>query len=159
MVDAWEESVRHFNNTRKAPNEYERIKQDIEAKGIHCKLRWYADTEWSGRDDPFYVIRVSFQPNFEHLIQSHAVQVKESSSTGFHISLGKRSAFHDNRGILRELSGIYNKYKEGREVFIKHVMIAPSSVINIEPNDALYKELIDVVWHGTWKRDVHISMD
>ena len=159
MADTWEESVRHFNNTRKPPNEHERIKQDIEAHGIHCKLQWYADTKWSGGDDPFYVLKVSFQPSFEHLIQPHAVQTKESTSTGFHISLGKRSAFHDNRGILRELTGLYHKYKGGIHVYIKHVNVAPSSVINIESNDALYKELKDVVYYGTWKRDVHISMD
>ena len=127
--------------------------------GIHCKLQWYADTESSGRDDPFYVLKVEFQPGFEHLINPQVVKTKEATSTGFHISLGKRSAFHDNRGILRELSGIYHKYKDGRHAFIKHVSVAPSSVINIEPNDALYKELIDVVYHGTWKHAPHISMD
>ena len=159
MSEAWEESITHFNNTRKPPQEHEHIKQQIEAHGIHCKLQWYADTEWNGRDDPFYVLKVSFQPGFEHLIKEQAVKAKEATSTGFHISLGNRSAFHDNRGILRELSGIYHKYKDGRHVFIKHVRVAPSSVINIESKDALYKELIDVVWHGTWKPDVHISMD
>ena len=159
MAHTWEESIQHFNNTRKTPDEHERIKQDIEAHGIHCKLQWYADSEWSGKDDPFYVLKVSFQPGFEHLLQPHAVETKEATKTGFHISLGSRSMFHDNRGLLRELSGIYNKYKEGRHVFIKHVSIAPSSVINIEPNDALYKELHDVVYHGTWKHVPHISMD
>ena len=159
MTDAWEESVRHFNNTRKPPNEHERIKQDIEAHGIHCKLKWYADTEWYGRDDPFYVLKVSFQPGFEHLIQPHAVQTVETRGTGFHISLGRRSKFHDDRGMLRELSGIYHKYKDGRHVFIKHANVAPSSVINIEPNDALYKELASVVKHGTLKDKPHISMD
>ena len=122
-------------------------------------MQWYADTVWSGRDDPLYVLKVSFQPGFEHLIQPHAVKTKEETNTGFHISLGKRSAFHDNRGILRELTGICHKYKDGRQVFIKHVKVAPSSVINIEPNDELYKELKGIVWHGTWKHDVHISMD
>ena len=144
--------------TRKPPEDHERIKKDIEQKGIHCSLQWHADMEHNS-NDPFYVLKVIFQPDFEHLIKPHAVKAKESLSSGFHISLGHRSAFHDNRGLLRELKGIYNKFKSAREVYLKHVSVADSSVINIQPNDELYKELSNVVYHGTWKHQPHISMD
>ena len=155
----WEEKEKHFKDTRKEPEEHERIKQQMERDGIHCRLQWFADIEHSGRDDPFYVLKVTFAPDFEHLIKPLAVKVKEATSSGFHISLGNRSNFQDHKGVLRELKGIYNRYRHPKEVFIRHMYVAPSSVINVLHNDPLYKELADVVYHGTWKRDVHICMD
>jgi hypothetical protein len=72
---SWEEMMKHSNDTRKPPEEHERIKQDIEQKGLQCKLQWHADTEHNS-NDPFYVLRVSFQPDFEHLLQPHAAKAK-----------------------------------------------------------------------------------
>ena len=160
-MSSWanEEGQLHWDRTRYPEAEYNRRKDNIEKHGIHCKLQWFADTDHSGPHDPFYVLRVTFPEGFEHMIKPEAVHTKERKSSGFHISLGNRSNFHDNKGMLRELTGIYRKYKEPREVFIKHLWIAPSSVINVLHNDDLYKELADVVYHGTWKKDVHISMD
>ena len=159
MSQQWnDQELLHWNATRKGEQEYEQIKHNIEQQGLNVKLQWHADAS-RNPNDPFYSLRVSFPESFEHLLRPEAVAAKEQTSSGFHISLGHRSSFHDNMGILRELNGLYTKYKQPKEVRIKCVRVAPSSVINIDPHDKLYRELSKIVYHGTWKLDPHISMD
>ena len=158
VIEMTDEDKRYWNETRYDSKEYEKRKEQILQNGILCKLQFQEDYEHS-QYDPFYSLKVVFPPNFKHLIKPEAVAQKEALSSGFHISLGYRSAFNDNEGMLRELKGLWWKYEQPRPEHLKHVWIANSGTISIERPDPLYYHLIKLVKHGTSKAYVHISLD
>ena len=153
-----QEAQKYYNETRHDEKEYNKRKDHILQNGILCKLQFQADythTSW----DPFYSLKVTFPPNFKHLLKKEAVKTKEASSSGFHISLGNRSSFNDNAGMLAELNGIWWKYHEPKAELLKHLYIANSGTIIIDKPDPVYFDLVNVVKHGTGKANIHISLD
>ena len=154
-----DEATKYWNQTRHDTNEYNKRTTNIEEQGILCKLQFQQDTTHSSVTDPFYYLRVTFPPNFKHLIKPEAVKQKEETPTGFHISLGNKTNFDDNYYLQNELKHIQQKYHQPQTILIKHMYVARSSVINIIPPDPLYYELKNLVYQGTWKNDVHISLD
>ena len=158
VIEMSDEAQKQWNETRYDSNEYEKRKQNILDSGILCKLQFQEDYEHSSYD-PFLSLKVIFPPNFKHLIKPEAAANKEALSSGFHISLGYRSAFNDNEGMLRELRGLWWKYEHPRPELMKHVWIAQSGTMSIVKPDPLYHYLVKLVKHGTGKSDVHISLD
>ena len=153
-----QEAQNHWNETRHDEKEFNKRKEQILQNGILCKLQFQADyvhTPW----DPFYSLKVTFPPNFKHLIKPEAVETKKETSSGFHISIGNRSAFNDNAGMLAELKGLWWKYEHPQPEHMKHVFVAKSGTISIEKPDTLYYQLIKLVKHGTGKAYIHISLD
>ena len=158
MADYTAEQLKEWNESRYDPKEFDARKQNILDNGILCKLQFQSDyehTPW----DPFYSLKVTFPPNFKHLVKPEAVAKKEATSSGFHISLGNRSKFTDNTGMLRELNGLWYKYEHPQPEHLKHVWIAKSGTISIEKPDPLYYQLIKLVKHGTGIAYIHISLD
>ena len=148
------EAKQTWNITHHDENEYNKRKEQMTEQGILCKLQFNESND----KDPFYSLLVIFAPEFKHLIKPSAVTAKTTTNSNFHISLGYKTSFNDNTGMLRALQGIQQKYEHPTLTLIKHIHIANSSVINILPTDPLYRELNPLVYHGTY-RHPHISMD
>ena len=153
---------RDWERTRHSQKLYDLVEQRLHTNGVFVRLRWQeTPSHWNPRD-VFVSLRVTFDDQ-RLVINDKARKIKESTETGFHISLGNRTdilagngntvwAYGELKRILREL--IHHHFL--------HVRLMPSGgydLQNLDGKDHLLFLLRPVVWTGTHKDQIHISMD
>jgi hypothetical protein len=150
----------HWEKTRHKEEEYNRRVANIERDGITCTLQWQ-ETVHEGYDtrNPFFSLRVTFPPRFQHLIVPEAQREKEATKESYHISIGNKFNFYDNDRMYRRLDTVFRRFRHPVTHHFANVRVTSGSTYELKEPDAIVWEIKDVVKHGTGKNEPHISLD